>query len=77
MTEKKHEKQSDEGTNEAPPDALEARTGQDVELESLRKRLDEAQAKAAENLDGWQRSVPSSRTTRSASTVTATATRRS
>ena len=57
MSDKKHEKQSDEGTNEAPPDTLEAAQAQDAELESLRKRLEEAEAKAAENLDGWQRAV--------------------
>lgn len=59
MSEKKHkETQSEEGT-EVPVEAIEMpENGEQVsvEIETLQKQLEEAQAKAAENLDGWQRS---------------------
>ena len=67
MSEKKHHKQSDEETNEAQPGAVEVTEtseSQEAEVESFQKRVNEAEskaremeAKAAENLDGWQRSV--------------------
>ena len=66
MTEKKHHRQQ-EASNDAPggrrsaagepaanPRALEIEGG---ELESLRQKLEEADAKSAQNLDGWQRAV--------------------
>ena len=64
MPEKKHHKHPDEEVNELQSAAVEATDGQEAELEALQKRIDEAEskardleAKAAENLDGWQRSV--------------------
>ncbi len=67
MTEKKHHKHTEEdaenqpGTVEAPETAVQTQV---AEIESLQKRLDEAEtrarefeAKSAENLDGWQRAV--------------------
>ncbi len=64
MTEKKHHKQTDEEPNETQPGAVEAQEAQEPELDALEKRLEEAEvkaraseAKAAENLDGWQRAV--------------------
>ncbi len=67
MPEKKHHKHPDEETDEVQSGAVEATdTGesQEAEVEALQKRVNEAEsrarameAKAAENLDGWQRSV--------------------
>lgn len=67
MPEKKHHKHPDEEANEtqsAAAEATEANEAQDAELEALQKRAEEAEnraseleAKAAENLDGWQRAV--------------------
>jgi molecular chaperone GrpE len=58
MSEKRQkEKQPEEGT-EIPVDAVEMpENGEQAqaEIEALQKQLEEAQAKAAENLDGWQR----------------------
>jgi len=54
MTNKKQEKQP-EDVNEVPAQAVETAESE-PELESLRKRLEEAQANASENLSGWQRS---------------------
>ena len=62
MSEKKSKKtkpEEIEEVTEAPADAEEMpeNGGQvSAELEALQKQLEEAQAKAAENLDGWQRS---------------------
>jgi molecular chaperone GrpE len=63
MSEKKQHKHTDE-EKENQPGIVEAPEAQDAELESLQKRVDEAEAKArefeaksAENLDGWQRAV--------------------
>jgi molecular chaperone GrpE len=62
MSEKKQHKHTDE--EETQPGVVEAPEAQDADLESLQKRVDEAEAKArefeakaAENLDGWQRAV--------------------
>ena len=57
MSDKKHDKQAEQEMNETPSDTMEAAQAQDAELESLRSRLEQAEAKAAENLDGWQRAV--------------------
>ncbi|MGE5073432.1 MAG: nucleotide exchange factor GrpE [Anaerolineae bacterium] len=60
MTEKKHHKHTEEPVeegNENQPAAVEATESQDAEVEALQKRVDEAETKAAQNLDGWQRSV--------------------
>ncbi len=65
MTEKKHPKQAEDEAPEAQqPGAVEAPAAQEAELEALQKRLEDVQAKstafeakAAENLDGWQRAV--------------------
>lgn len=60
MTEKKHHKHTEEPVeegNEDQPAAVEATESQDAEVEALQKRVDEAETKAAQNLDGWQRSV--------------------
>jgi molecular chaperone GrpE len=58
MTEKKHHKHNEEEINETqaraiglPENAEQANT----EMEALMKRLEEAEAKVAEHLDGWQR----------------------
>ena len=59
MSENKSKKNKPEEETDVPFDAEETSEsgGQvSVELEALQKRLEEAQAKAAENLDGWQRS---------------------
>jgi len=63
MTEKKHHKHP-EADSENQPDQAEAPEAQVVELETLQQRAEEAEtkareleAKAAENLDGWQRAV--------------------
>jgi molecular chaperone GrpE len=57
MSDKKQHKQADDEVNGMQPEALETGEAQSPELESLQKRLEEAEAKAAENLDGWQRAV--------------------
>ncbi len=67
MPEKKHHKHTEDETeemNDTQPAAVEAAESQEAEIEALQKRADEAEAKArqmeakaAENLDGWQRSV--------------------
>ena len=67
MTEKKQHKHKAEEGNEIKLEAVEAPEGQEqsnAEIDSLQRRLDEAEtkykeleAKSAENLDGWQRSV--------------------
>ncbi len=65
MPEKKQQKHPDEEVNETQSAAAEAMEPQEqAELEALQKRLEEAESKsrelevrAAENLDGWQRSV--------------------
>lgn len=64
MSEKKHkEKQPEEvteipvETTELPPEAELPVNGEQLqaEIETLQKQLEETQAKAAENMDGWQR----------------------
>ncbi len=65
MADKKHHnKHTEEEANETQPGVAEAGEAQEAELEALQKRLEEAEAKAgqleakaAENLDGWQRAV--------------------
>ena len=57
--EKKNKEENIEEVTETPVDATE--TSEDAEqaeteVEALQKQLEEAEAKAAENLDGWQRS---------------------
>jgi len=56
MSEKKHHKQT-EDDNEPQPGAVEAAEVPEVDHEALQKRLEEAEAKSAANLDGWQRAV--------------------
>ena len=59
MTEKKHHKHEEQEVNETQAEAVESsENGQQVnaEMEALMKRLEEAEAKVAEHLDGWQRS---------------------
>ena len=59
MTEKKHHKHNEEEVSETPAKAMEENpeNGEQVnlEMEALMKRLEEAEAKVAEHLDGWQR----------------------
>ncbi len=65
MAEKKHHEDPEEETDETQSSAVETTERQDAaEVEALQKQLDEAEsrigdleAKAAQNLDGWQRSV--------------------
>lgn len=67
MPEQKHHKhphEQMEEENENGPAGVEAAEEQQAEIEALQKRADEAEAKAreveakaAQNLDGWQRSV--------------------
>ncbi len=67
MPEKKHHKHTEEEVeegNESQAAAVETTETNDAEVEALQKRADEAEAKAkemetkaAQNLDGWQRSV--------------------
>ena len=64
MADKKHHKQAEEQGSEPQSSAVETPEVQNVELEALQQRLEEAEAKtreleakSAENLDGWQRSV--------------------
>jgi len=71
MTEKKSKNTQSEEVTEIPveveaassqeemPENVESPEGDEqaqVEIEALQKQIEEAQAKAAENLDGWQRS---------------------
>jgi molecular chaperone GrpE len=68
MSEKKTRKSQPEEITESPVEAAEMPEGSQVgeqpeeteqlqsEIETLQKQLEEAQSKAAENLDGWQRS---------------------
>lgn len=63
MADKKHEKNPEE-ENEMQPGAVEAPEAREADVEALEKRVDDAEArvkqleaKAAENLDGWQRAV--------------------
>jgi molecular chaperone GrpE len=70
MSEKKHKESHPEELTETPVEAVEPSTEEEMledverlespeqlrdEIEALQKQLEEAQAKAAENLDGWQR----------------------
>ena len=60
MTEKKHSKheEKEEQVNEVQAEAVTAPESADqlkAEMETLMKRLEEAEAKVAEHLDGWQR----------------------
>lgn len=58
MSEKKQKEKQSEEMTEIPVDDLEMpENGEQAEtvLEALQKQLEEAEAKAAENLDGWQR----------------------
>ena len=59
MTEKKHHKQETQEVNETQAEAVELPENAEqtnIEIEALMKRLEEAEAKVAEHLDGWQRS---------------------
>jgi len=65
MTEKKHHKHEEQEVNETQAEAVESpENGEqskdykqaNAEMEALMKRLEEAEAKVAEHLDGWQRS---------------------
>ncbi len=58
MTEKKSSKKQIEEVTETPVEAEEMPGNSQqlqAEIEALKKQLEEAEAKAAENLDGWQR----------------------
>jgi molecular chaperone GrpE len=58
MTDKKHKKPEQEEVIEAPVEASEtseSAQGDQVDIETLMKRLEEAEVKVAEHLDGWQR----------------------
>ncbi len=58
MTEKKSSKKQIEEVTETPAEAEEMPGNSQqlqAEIEALKKQLEEAEAKAAENLDGWQR----------------------
>ncbi len=58
MPEKKQDKHTAEDDDELEQSgAVEAAEARDSEVEALEKRIKELEAKAAENLDGWQRSV--------------------
>ncbi len=64
MAEKKNRQPTDDETEDTESGAAEATGTQEAEVESLQKRLEEAEtkahqfeAKAGENLDGWQRAV--------------------
>lgn len=59
MTEKKHHKHEEQEVTETQAEAVELPENVEptnVEIEALMKRLEEAEAKVAEHLDGWQRS---------------------
>jgi molecular chaperone GrpE len=53
--EKKNKKEKIEEVNEIPEEASENGDQAQAEIEALQKQLEEAESKAAENLDGWQR----------------------
>ncbi|MBI3739809.1 MAG: nucleotide exchange factor GrpE [Chloroflexi bacterium] len=58
MTEKKHHKHTDDKVQENQAEAAEMPESAEqvnAEMEALMKRLEEAEAKVAEHLDGWQR----------------------
>jgi len=58
MTEKKHHKPTDDEVQENQAEAAEMPESAEqvnAEMEALMKRLEEAEAKVAEHLDGWQR----------------------
>ena len=64
MSEKKHKEKQPEEVTEIPVETAELSPDEELpengeqfqaEIEALQKQLEEAQAKAAENLDGWQR----------------------
>jgi molecular chaperone GrpE len=58
MTDKKHKQPEPEEVTEAPlkdVEAPESVDGSQVDIDSLLKRLEEAESKVAEHLDGWQR----------------------
>src|SRR5512140_1356203 len=64
MPNKKQHNHSDEETNETQRSAVEAGELQDIDVQALQERAEQAEArareleaKAAENLDGWQRAV--------------------
>ena len=58
MPEKKQDKHTEDEENEMQqPGAVEAPEVNEAEREALQKRIQELESKAAENLDGWQRSV--------------------
>ncbi|MGE5251797.1 MAG: nucleotide exchange factor GrpE [Bacteroidota bacterium] len=55
MIDKKHEPQA-EDNEERPAQAIEtAEEGARAEVEALKRQLEDAEARAARNLDGWQR----------------------
>ena len=56
MPEKKQPKH-DEEEDEVQAEAVDAPEVSEAELEDLRKRVDQLDARAAENLQGWQRAV--------------------
>jgi molecular chaperone GrpE len=65
MSEKKHKETQPEEVTEIPVEMMAAASDEEMpengeqlqaEIEALQKQLEEANAKAAENLDGWQRS---------------------
>ncbi len=58
MTEKKHHRHNEEEVNETQAEGVESPENAEqanAEIEALMKRLEEAEAKVAEHLDGWQR----------------------
>ncbi len=58
MADKKQDKQPAEEENEVQQsEVVEAPEARDAEVEALESRIKELERKAAENLDGWQRSV--------------------
>lgn len=57
MSEKKQKEKKVEEVNEIPVEEMPENGRQaQAEIQALQRQLEEAQAKAAENLDGWQRS---------------------
>lgn len=64
MSDKKHHKHADDEADQTQPGAVEAPEAEAAGSDALQKRLEEAEARAAEleaksaeNLDGWQRAV--------------------
>ena len=58
MTDKKHHRHNEEEVNETQAEGVESPENAEqanAEIEALMKRLEEAEAKVAEHLDGWQR----------------------